>query len=178
MNEPYSGDLVELASYDTEFEAETVVQALRAQGLAAVSGGGTLAGQWVAVGKVYVQVMVRRADLERARLALRAVRAESVDLDWQDVDVGDPTPLSDRERTGQRERPAPSRSTLFRFAIFFFGLWVGLELALWLAVHVVGLGAATANTRTILFIAAFVFAAALALKTGTASKRPPFLDER
>lgn len=174
MEEPYSGELVEVAACDTEFEAETIVQALRAQGLAAVTGGGALAGQWAALGKVYVQVLVRKADLERARLALRAVQAESVDLDWQGVDVGDHTPVSARERAGLREPRSGGRPTLFRFAICFIALWAGLELAGFLAINVMGLGGGmrTAGTRTILLVAAFVFAAAMALNTGPKAAGP------
>lgn len=38
------------------------------------------------------RVSVRRADLQRAKEALRAIRAESVDLDWNEVNTGDAIP--------------------------------------------------------------------------------------
>lgn len=159
MSEPYTGELVELTACDTEFEAETIVQALRAQNIPAVSGGGALAGQWAAVGKVFVQVMVRTQDLDRATLALRAIRADSVDIDWEKVDTGDQSPDDDRPR-------GPRRAILWRFGLFVIGFWIVFNLLMWIAVHVFGLHAVrTSGTQAILFAAAFGFGASLALLT-------------
>jgi hypothetical protein len=80
---------VDLASVTSEFEAATIVEALRAQGIAAQHYGGGLAGFRAEV-PGFVCVVVRRQDLERARLALRAIQADSIDIDWDEVDVGEP----------------------------------------------------------------------------------------
>lgn len=81
--------LVDLASVPSEFEAATIVEALRAQGIAAHHYGGSLAG-FRAEAPGMVRVVVRRQDSERARLALRAIQADSIDIDWDEVDVGQP----------------------------------------------------------------------------------------
>lgn len=46
-----------------------------------------------------IKVQVRRADLDRAREALRRSAQESIDLDWADVDVGQ------FEEIGEEARP-------------------------------------------------------------------------
>lgn len=83
--------LVDLTTANTEFEAGVIVEALRNQGIPAESF--TTAGavlQWeVAVSQPF-RVAVRRADLERARAALRAIKADSVDLDWDQVNTSTP----------------------------------------------------------------------------------------
>ncbi|MGD9690023.1 MAG: zinc ribbon domain-containing protein [Phycisphaerales bacterium] len=82
-------ELADLTSVPSEFEAATIVEALRAQGIPAHHVGGTIAGFRAEVPGL-VRVVVRARDLENARLALRAIEAESVDIDWDQVDVGAP----------------------------------------------------------------------------------------
>lgn len=84
-----SQELADLTSVTSEFEAATIVESLRAQGIPAQHLGGGLAGFRAEVPSL-VRVVVRQRDLERARLALRAIQAESVDIDWDEVDVGTP----------------------------------------------------------------------------------------
>ncbi len=50
--------------------------------------GGNLAGMR-AEAPALASVIVRRMDLPRANEVLRAVKADSIDIDWSEVDVGD-----------------------------------------------------------------------------------------
>lgn len=78
---------VTVASARTEFEAAAITSALREQGIDARAVGGMTAG-FRAETPGDVRVMVLQRDLERARLALRAIKADSVDLPWDQVDTG------------------------------------------------------------------------------------------
>lgn len=85
---------MDLTTARTEFEAEVIVQALGAQGIPAKAfstAGAVL--QWDIASTQPIRVVVRRRDLEAARAALRAIRAESVDLDWTEVVDADEPPL-------------------------------------------------------------------------------------
>ncbi|MBK9187601.1 MAG: hypothetical protein IPM33_01470 [Phycisphaerales bacterium] len=87
--------LVELTTARTEFEAATMAESLKAQGIPAeVFAGAANMLQWHVTSTDPIKVMVRRQDVEKARAALRDVRADSVDIDWADVDVGSPEPGS------------------------------------------------------------------------------------
>ncbi|MBL0869805.1 MAG: DUF2007 domain-containing protein [Phycisphaerales bacterium] len=79
---------VELTRTNTEFEAAAIAEALRAQGIQARVLGGNLAGMR-AEAPALASVIVRRMDLPRATEVLRAVKADSIDIDWNEVDVGD-----------------------------------------------------------------------------------------
>ena len=83
--------LVDLMAVTTDFEGEVIVKALEAEGIPAsvVSSAGRTLSWMVAITNP-IRVQVRRADLELAREALRNTREESVDLDWDEVDVGEP----------------------------------------------------------------------------------------
>jgi hypothetical protein len=85
--------LVDLTTAASEFEAGVIVEALKGQGIPAqafTAVGSTM--QWEIVMTQPFRIAVRRADLERARDALRAIRADSVDLDWDEVHTGDAVP--------------------------------------------------------------------------------------
>lgn len=82
-------DLVELVSVPVEFQAEAIAASLRERGVPARAIGGALAG-FRAEAPALVRVVVLRRDLPAARAALERARAESVDIDWEDVDVGEP----------------------------------------------------------------------------------------
>ncbi len=91
--------LVDLTTARTAFEAEMIAESLRAQGIPAeafTTAGSTL--QWDIAATQPMRVQVRRRDLERARDALRAIRAESVDIDWSEVETGDPSVETADER--------------------------------------------------------------------------------
>src|SRR5882672_5763286 len=85
--------LVPLTSARTGFEAETIAQALNAHGVPAqVFGLSAQVMQWELGYHDAIKVMVRRGDLETASDILKAIKAESVDIDWSEVDVGDRAP--------------------------------------------------------------------------------------
>ncbi|MEX2218751.1 MAG: hypothetical protein WD749_08315 [Phycisphaerales bacterium] len=96
--------LVDLTTAANEFEAGVIVEALRGQGIHAESF--TTAGavlQWEAVVSQPFRVAVRRADVEAARAALRAIKADSVDLDWDEVDTGTAEGEAPEDATRARE---------------------------------------------------------------------------
>lgn len=84
--------LVPLTTARTDFEAETIAEALRAQGIRAeVFAAAASVMQSAAIP---VQVLVQGKDLAAAKNALRAIKAESVDIDWSEVDTGDRAPVA------------------------------------------------------------------------------------
>jgi hypothetical protein len=93
--------LVDLTTASSEFEAGVIVEALKGQGIAAqafTTAGAVL--QWeVAVSQPF-RVAVRRGDLERAKAALRAIKADSVDLDWDEVNTGERVPEDESGAAG------------------------------------------------------------------------------
>lgn len=110
-----------LTNTRTEFEAQTIAESLNAHGIPARAFGAAAAiGQWELGIRNDFQVMVRRRDLESAGSVLRAVKAESVDIDWEDVDVGEPDEARPNRTDG---RPSPLRRT--RAAWF---RWIGWTL--------------------------------------------------
>ncbi len=100
--------LVPLMSARSEFEASTIAESLRANGVPAeVFGTAAQMGQWEFGITNDAKIMVRRADLARAQDVLRAVKADSVDLDWSEVDVGAPadgSPDDEPQRNTPRAR--------------------------------------------------------------------------
>lgn len=98
--------LVPLTTAKTEFEAETIAEALRSKTIPAeVFGTAARVGQWEFGINNDVKVMVRRADLDRAREALRAEKLESANVDWSRVDVG--APPADVADPARAARPTP-----------------------------------------------------------------------
>lgn len=81
--------LVDVISARSEFEASVMVEALKARDIPAFSianAGMTL--QWEVAASNPFRVSVRRKDVEAAKEILRSVQADSVDIDWSEVDVG------------------------------------------------------------------------------------------
>lgn len=99
--------LVNLTTASTDFEAQTIAQALEAHGVTAkvfANAGSMLQGALVSE----IRVAVRRADVELARSVLRTIKAESVDIDWNEVDTGDRTALSEAELAELRPSRCPA----------------------------------------------------------------------
>ena len=93
--------LVDLTDAKNDFDAQVIVEALRAQGIPAqafTTAASTL--QWEVAASHPYRVTVRRADLQRAKDALRAIRADSVDLDWDEINTGDKVPEDDSGAKG------------------------------------------------------------------------------
>lgn len=103
--------LVPLTTALNDFEAQTIAEALRAQGIPAeVFAAAASMMQTVAVP---VQVLVQEKDLAGAKNALRAIKADSVDIDWSEIDTGDRAPVSCPHCASERAKgpagaPCPS----------------------------------------------------------------------
>jgi hypothetical protein len=82
-------DLVTLTTKPTEFEANLAVVVLAEAGIKAFAFAESASILELGRTITPVPIQVRRADLERAREALKQSVADSVDLDWDSVDVGE-----------------------------------------------------------------------------------------
>lgn len=125
-----TGDLIELTVRPNEMQAGLVRAALESAGIesyTAVAGGVMSNAEF---GNVFVPtaVLVSPVDAARAREALDRTREDSVDIDWSEVNTGDDSPLTDRERGVGTE--AGSRDRSLRWYVCAF---VVLSLALFLA---------------------------------------------
>ena len=78
-----------LTSVGTDIEAAAIVGALAARGIEAATTGGYTAG-FRAEAPGQVHVIVKREDLERARQALAEIEREQPEVDWSQIDVGEP----------------------------------------------------------------------------------------
>ncbi len=73
----------------TEVEAAALVTALAARGIEAFTTGSYTAG-FRAEAPGEVQVLVRREDLARAQQTLAEIEQDQTEIDWSQVDVGEP----------------------------------------------------------------------------------------
>jgi hypothetical protein len=78
-----------LTSVLTEVEAAAIVGALAALSIRASTTGGYTAG-FRAEAPGRVNVIVRYKDLDRAKQALTEIEQDQPDVDWSQVDVGEP----------------------------------------------------------------------------------------
>lgn len=107
--------LVDLATFDAEFAAEAVANALRARGIGAQVLGGQMAGFRAEV-PGGARVVVMRKDLLRARLALEELRHDMGQIDWESVrwqHVSD----DDAPNPADMERPTPRKQTVRRLRL-------------------------------------------------------------
>jgi hypothetical protein len=70
--------------------AGIIVAALEQNGIRATMSGETTAG-FRAEAPGWVQILVAQDDLSRAQAVLKEVRREANEIDWSQVDVGEPT---------------------------------------------------------------------------------------
>ncbi len=89
-----------VAQAESEFEAHTIATVLKEAGIDAYVFGQL--SHTMPMGKVFTQVpvQVKADDVERAQEALQQRQEDSVDLDWDEVDVGereDHIPLSSEQ---------------------------------------------------------------------------------
>ncbi len=85
-------DLEPIAQTDTEFEAQTKAAVLRAEGIecAVVHNAPSWTGQMsLSPTGRGAFVLVKHQDVDRARKILQQRIDDSVDLDWDEVDVGE-----------------------------------------------------------------------------------------
>lgn len=107
---PSPDDPVALTTAPTEWQAEVIAASLRERGVTARVMGGYLAGLR-AEAPAGATVMVRAGDLERARALLAEVRSASIDIDWDEVDVGESEEsLEARTRCTRCGHDRPGRS--------------------------------------------------------------------
>jgi hypothetical protein len=85
----HSERLVLLESTPTELKAGVIVAALEQAGIQATMTGTYTAG-FRAEAPGWVKILVAEDDLPQARTVLRDVVRENTDVDWSQVDVGEP----------------------------------------------------------------------------------------
>lgn len=81
--------LVTLAQVKSEFEANMLVAVLADAGVEAFAFGGAYSAIPLSSRFLRVPVQVRESDLEVAKATIAKNIADSVDLDWDEVDVGE-----------------------------------------------------------------------------------------
>lgn len=118
-------NLVSLTTALNYFEAETIAAVLRAEGIPVfveANVGTTLGIAGAAIGDA-IHVRVRRRDVERARAALDRNREDSVDLDWSEVDVGEPAdPWAGRLPRLRMSRWGRAAKWMLGFALLIGGM--------------------------------------------------------
>ena len=84
-----SSDLVVIASVPSEIEATEILAAMKNLGIPAVLSGEFTSG-FKAAATGDVKVLVKRSDAKRATQAIQEMSGRGDDIDWSDVDVGEP----------------------------------------------------------------------------------------
>lgn len=84
-----SDNLARVTSVRTEYEAGVIVGGLEARGIRATMSG-VYTANFRAEAPGWVEVLVADKDLAAATAILEDVRAEPGDIDWSQVDVGEP----------------------------------------------------------------------------------------
>ncbi len=111
--------LVVLTTARTEFEAQTLAEALRARGIRAeVFATAASSLQWEAAFTDPIKVMVRRAGGGEGEKVRAALKRDSVDIDWDEVDTG---------AGAEQDDAAPKKSaqvTVFIVGLFFAMIFV------------------------------------------------------
>jgi hypothetical protein len=82
-------DLEVLMCVATEPEAALIIAALKGQGIDAAAEG-ALTSAFRAEAPGGVRILVRQGDLDRAKEALADYRRGISDIDWPNIDVGQP----------------------------------------------------------------------------------------
>lgn len=120
-------DLARVAQTATEFEAHAKAAVLHEEGIDAkvICDSPTWTGQ-IGLGhhESIASIWVRREDLEAASVALAQNVADSVDIDWDDIDVGQPEDESNGEY--RPEMPAMAK---FAFIVTLIVVLLGLALS-------------------------------------------------
>ncbi len=114
----------------TEFEAHTIATILRSGGVESTVA--TDAPSWtgqvpISPGARGSAVIVRRGDLERAQAILRESQQDSVDLDWDEVDVGEREDDLPLRTVGRIPVPAKVAAALAAALLLLSGL-IGMVL--------------------------------------------------
>ncbi|MEQ9616957.1 MAG: DUF2007 domain-containing protein [Phycisphaerales bacterium] len=85
------GDLIELTTTPNEAQAGILRAVLEDAGIPShlSVGGGVMANAEFGMTFVPTSIWVRKDDLDQARAVLEDNRSDSIDLDWDEVDVGE-----------------------------------------------------------------------------------------
>ena len=116
-------DLVTVFTGANQMEADAIVALLTAEEIPAFSF--SIADQIFGVTPIHgrgCEVRVARVDHDRARAAIHSTRQDSVDLDWDEVDLGEPADDSVRDHLETKKSKGPFRSKTLRktgFAAIF-----------------------------------------------------------
>ena len=84
-----SSDLEILVMVSNEVEAAVIVGALQEKGVHAVATGGYISG-FKAEAPGDVKILVRHNEADEARRMLDQIRQEQSEVDWSEIDVGEP----------------------------------------------------------------------------------------
>jgi hypothetical protein len=121
---------VTLTNASTEFAANIIVVVLADAGIEAMAFGSAAQAFGMGVGGgpslFRVPIQVRARDLERARTILAANKQDSVDIDWDAIDVGeraDDVPLTQLGRM-----PLPAKLALAIIGVLLLGGLIGAFL--------------------------------------------------
>ncbi len=101
---------VVVATALTDAEAGLIASTLRERGIEArvFDAVGSVLSIYGPALNQPIQIVVRRCEADRAAAALRDVREESIDIDWSQVDTGDPsTPGGPEFQLPKSRIPAP-----------------------------------------------------------------------
>lgn len=119
-------DLARVAQTATEFEAHAKAAVLHEEGIDAkvICDSPSWTGQ-IGLGhhESIASVWVRREDLEAATLALEQIIADSIDIDWDDINVGQP----EDESNGEYIQGMPATAK-FAFIVTLIVVLLGLAL--------------------------------------------------
>jgi hypothetical protein len=116
-------ELATLLTAVTAFEAHTIVSVLKEAGVEAVAYDDGAATLGFVAGVAGVPVQVRAHELERAKAVLKANVADSVDIDWDEVELGEREDALPLGTPGHM--PIPAR---FAFACAVLAALLGLLL--------------------------------------------------
>ena len=127
--------IVRLTSMPTEREAAMIVAALEQNGITSTMSGQFTAG-FRAEAPGWVQVLVAEEDLGRAEEVLAEIRGEQDDVDWSQVDVGQPEDTGETSTRDSRRRRMFWRRLFMMLAVVFVlvavvGFSRNLIFALW-----------------------------------------------
>ena len=120
--------LARLTSVRTELEAGVIVDGLESRGIPATMAG-VYTANFRAEAPGWVEVLVAEDDLSKAESLLDEVRQEHGDVDWSQVDVGEPDEAADADTASWRD------SALVRSLGYVVGVVVLVGLAALLIVR-------------------------------------------
>lgn len=118
-------DLVVLTTGSSEIQAALFVSVLASHGIDAIGPNAAATTlRWELGSTDPYRVYVRRIDAERAREVLSSERADSVDIDWSQVDTGAPGSM-DPPEAGVGAGGPESSGFWIAMGVFLLALLVG-----------------------------------------------------